>query len=46
MDYKEIGYDGRDSIEQEEDYLHWQRGLKFKEETSKGLNLEHSYVWC
>jgi hypothetical protein len=26
--------------------LHQQTGLKFKEETSKMLHLEHSFVWC
>jgi hypothetical protein len=26
--------------------FHQQTGLKFKEETSKVLHLEHSFVWC
>jgi hypothetical protein len=26
--------------------FHQQIGLKFKEETSKTLHLEHSFVWC
>ena len=26
--------------------LHQQIGLKFKEETSKVLHMEHSFVWC
>jgi hypothetical protein len=26
--------------------LHQQTGLKFKEETSKVLHLEHSFAWC
>jgi hypothetical protein len=30
----------------EEDSFHQQTGLKFKEETSKVLYLEHSFVWC
>jgi hypothetical protein len=30
----------------EEDSFHQQTGLKFKEETSKVLHLEHSFVWC
>jgi hypothetical protein len=33
-------------IQQEEDYFHKQPGLKFMEETSKVLHLEHSFVWC
>ena len=32
--------------QQEEDSFHQQIGLKFKEETSKMLHLEHSFVWC
>jgi len=27
-------------------YFIWQLGLKFKEETSKMLHLERSFVWC
>jgi len=34
------------SIQQEENSLHQQNGLKFKEETSAVLNLEHGFVWC
>jgi len=26
--------------------FHWQSGHKFKEETSKMLHLEYSFVWC
>jgi hypothetical protein len=29
-----------------EDSFHQQTGLKFKEETSKVLHLEHSFLWC
>jgi hypothetical protein len=32
--------------QEEEDSFHQQTGLKFKEETSKVLHLEHSFVWC
>jgi hypothetical protein len=31
---------------QEEDTFHKQFGLKFKEENSETLHLEHSFVWC
>jgi hypothetical protein len=31
---------------QQEVFFHKQIGLKFKEETSKVLHLEHSFVWC
>ena len=34
---------GKSSIQQEEDSFHYQFGLKFKEETTKGLRLEHSF---
>jgi hypothetical protein len=34
------------SIQQEEESFHQQTGLKFKEETSKVLHLEHCFVWC
>jgi hypothetical protein len=34
------------SIQQEEESFHQQTGLKLKEETSKVLHLEHSFVWC
>jgi hypothetical protein len=33
-------------FQQEEGSFHQQTGLKFKEETSKLLHLEHSFVWC
>jgi hypothetical protein len=36
---------GKSSIQQE-DSFHQQTGLKFKEETSKVLHLERSFVWC
>ena len=32
--------------QQEEDSLYQQIGLKFEEETSKMLHLEHGFVWC
>jgi hypothetical protein len=38
-------FHGKSSIRQE-DSFHQQTGLKCKEETSKVLNLEHSFVWC
>jgi hypothetical protein len=34
------------SIQQEEVSFHQQTGLKFKEETSELLHLEHSFLWC
>ena len=37
---------GKGSTQQEEDCFHLQIGLKFKEETSELLRLEHSIVWC
>jgi hypothetical protein len=33
-------------IQQEEDSFHQQIGLKFKEETSEMLHLEHRHLWC
>jgi len=30
----------------EEDSFYQQIGLKFEEETSKMLHLEHGFVWC
>ena len=33
-------------IRQKEDSFHQQTGLKFKEEASKLLHLERSFVWC
>jgi len=35
----------KSSIQQEKDSFHQQIGLKFKEESSKVLNLECSFVW-
>jgi hypothetical protein len=35
----------KSSIQQEESF-HQQTGLKLKEEISKVLHLEHSFVWC
>jgi hypothetical protein len=35
---------GESSIQQEEDPFHQQTGLKFKEETSEVLQLEHSIL--
>ena len=37
---------GKSSFQQEEDSLHQQIGLKFKELTSNVLHLEHSILWC
>jgi hypothetical protein len=34
------------NIQQEEESFHQQTGLKFKEETSIVLHLEHCFVWC
>jgi hypothetical protein len=34
------------SLSTEEDSFHQQTSLKFEEETSKVLHLEHSFVWC
>ena len=34
------------SVQQEEDSLYQQIRLKFEEETSKMLHLEHGFVWC
>ena len=33
-------------VQKEEDSLYQQIGLKFEEETSKMLHLEHGFVWC
>jgi hypothetical protein len=33
-------------VQQEEDCLYQQIGLKFEEETSKMLHLEHGFLWC
>ena len=35
---------GKSSIQQEEDFLHQEIGLKFKLDTSKMLYLEHSFI--
>ena len=32
-------------VQEEEDSLYQQIGLKFEEETSKMLHLEHGFVW-
>jgi hypothetical protein len=38
---------GKNSIqEEEEESFHQQTELKLKEEASKVLHLEHSFVWC
>ena len=37
---------GLSCVQQEEDSLYQQSGLKFEEETSKKLHLEHGFVWC
>ena len=37
---------GKSCVQQEEDSLYQQIGLKFEEETSKMLHLEHGFVWC
>jgi len=34
------------SIQQEADSSHKKTASKFREETSKVLNMEHSFVWC
>jgi hypothetical protein len=36
---------GKGSIQQEEPFLQ-PTGFKLKEETSKVVHLEHSFVWC
>ena len=40
------GLHGKSCIQQKEDSLYQQIGLKFEEETSKMLHLEHGFVWC
>jgi hypothetical protein len=37
---------GKSNVQQEEVSFHEQIGLKFKEETSEMLHLEHGFVWC
>jgi len=34
------------NLQQEEDSFYQQIGLKFEEETSKMLHLDHGFVWC
>ena len=36
----------KNRVQQEEDSLYQQIGLKFEEETSKMLHLEHGFLWC
>jgi len=36
----------KSSIQQQEDSFYQQIELKFKEETSKVLHFEYSFVWC
>ena len=38
-------FHGKSCVQQEEDSLYQQTGLKFEEETSKMLHLEHGFVW-
>ena len=38
--------DGKSGIQQEENSFYLQIGLKFEEETSKMLHLEHGFLWC
>jgi hypothetical protein len=33
-------------IHQDEEYFYQQIGLKFEEETSKMIHLEHGILWC
>jgi len=33
-------------VKKEEDSFYQHIGLKFEEETSKMLHLEHDFVWC
>jgi hypothetical protein len=37
---------GKCSTELQLDYFHQESELKFNEEISKQLSLEHSFVWC
>jgi hypothetical protein len=41
-----LGLPWQKHIQQEEDLLHQQIRLRTKEEISKMLHLEHSFVWC
>ena len=40
------GCHGKSCVQQEEDSLYQQIGLKFEEETSKMLHMKHGFVWC
>ena len=40
------GLSGEIAMTKADGFFHQQGGLKFKEETSKLLQLEHSLVWC
>ena len=37
---------GKSCVQQEEDSFYQHIGLKFEEETSKMLYLEHGFLWC
>jgi hypothetical protein len=37
---------GKSCIQQEEESFYQPTGLKFEEETSEMLHLEHGFVWC
>jgi hypothetical protein len=37
---------GKSCIQQEEESFYQHIGLKFEDETSKMLHLEHGFVWC
>ena len=41
-----LGLPWKTCFQQEENSLYQQIGLKFEEETSKMVNLEHGFVWC
>ena len=40
------GLPWKSCVQQEEDSLYQQTGLKFEEGASKMLHLEHRFVWC
>jgi hypothetical protein len=40
------GFHGKSCVQQEKDSLYQQNGLKFEEETSEMLHLEHGFIWC
>jgi hypothetical protein len=46
LNYQNLYCHGESCVQQEEDSLYLQIGLKFEEETSKMLHLEHGFVWC